>query len=204
MTKPDFATMTGPQLVTIWNEMVLTAIDLGSDKYKTVQRFATAEAGVKRCEALHSSIVAMRAGLARVEDEKDLRPTELREKDAQVEAVPGEADHFRVKGTEPIDPPADAGSQSEASSDVVPADDSEDDDMAKKRKAAAKAKKVASPRKSRGDGPTLASYTEEWNALVPRAVKAGIKGVKHHSSDFETHVKAKARLAWLNKELAKA
>jgi hypothetical protein len=75
--------------------------------------------------------------------------------------------------------------------------------MAKKRKAAAKAARTPRKRAANGSGETLASYTKVWNDLVPAAVKAGIKGVKHHSSDFESAVKAKARIAWLEKELRK-
>ncbi len=68
--------------------------------------------------------------------------------------------------------------------------------MARKRKA-----KAPRTRAKNGSGEGLHAYTERWNALVPKAKAKGIKGVKHHSSDFESYEKAKARVAWLEKQL---
>ena len=56
----DFATMTGPQLVAVWNEMVLTAGDLGLPEVKSVKKFKDQKSGVARCEKLHAQIQAVR------------------------------------------------------------------------------------------------------------------------------------------------
>lgn len=56
MTKPNFEAMKNAELVAQYNEMVLTAIDLGLTKFQTVTRFAKAADGVRRCEALHTEI----------------------------------------------------------------------------------------------------------------------------------------------------
>lgn len=71
MTKPypDFDTMTGPQLVEIYNEMILTAIDLSGDaaRYRPVTRFADTVAARRRCARLHSTIEALSAGVKAAE-----------------------------------------------------------------------------------------------------------------------------------------
>jgi hypothetical protein len=59
----DFATMTGPQLVAIWNEMALTATDLGLPEVKSVKKFKDHKAGVARCTKLHAQIQAARPGI---------------------------------------------------------------------------------------------------------------------------------------------
>jgi len=51
----DFKTMTGPQLVATWNEMVLTAADFGLD-VKPVKKFKDQKSGVARCEKLHAQL----------------------------------------------------------------------------------------------------------------------------------------------------
>lgn len=72
MAKPDFNAMSGPDLVRMYNEMVITAVDLGlANHNKTVQRFADRDVGVKRCENLHSSIVAFRTGHAAADEQDD-------------------------------------------------------------------------------------------------------------------------------------
>jgi hypothetical protein len=53
----DFKTMTGPQLVATWNEMVLTAADFGLD-VKPVKKFKDQKSGVARCEKLHAQLQA--------------------------------------------------------------------------------------------------------------------------------------------------
>jgi hypothetical protein len=66
----DFSKMNGPQLVAAWNEMVLTAVDLGI-KVTPVKKFADPATGRKRCEQLHASIQSRKAfdqGMA--QDEK--------------------------------------------------------------------------------------------------------------------------------------
>lgn len=58
----DYATMTGPQLVTAYNEMANS--QLGKElNARPVTRFADMEAGVKRCMQLESSIKARSDGL---------------------------------------------------------------------------------------------------------------------------------------------
>ena len=52
----DFNTMSGPQLATVWNEMVLTAIDLGLPEVKPVKKFSDPKTGRMRCEQLHALI----------------------------------------------------------------------------------------------------------------------------------------------------
>lgn len=72
----------------------------------------------------------------------------------------------------------------------------EDDDMAKKKATAKKA-----GRKPGNGGTTVASLTEQFNALVPRAQKKGIKWAKHHSSAFGSREGAEKQLKRLQKEL---
>jgi hypothetical protein len=55
--------------------------------------------------------------------------------------------------------------------------------------------------KKRGDGPTLRELTDQFNALVPEAVKKGIK-VKHHTSLFESKVAAERMLGQLKEKMA--
>ncbi len=55
----DFESMTGPQLVAAWNEMVLTAIDVGIP-VNSVKKFADQKSGVTRCIKLHAQIQAKR------------------------------------------------------------------------------------------------------------------------------------------------
>ena len=56
----DFTTMTGPQLVAVWNEMVLTAADFGLD-VKPVKKFKDQKSGVARCEKLHAQLQAKKS-----------------------------------------------------------------------------------------------------------------------------------------------
>lgn len=74
MNTPNFSEMNNPQLVMAYNEMVMTAVDLGLDpKFtKTVARFADTGAGIKRCEALHSEIQARKDGLKNADKSKDV------------------------------------------------------------------------------------------------------------------------------------
>ncbi len=52
----DFSQMNGPQLVAVWNEMVITATDLGLNDIRPVKKFSDAETGRIRCEKLHTEI----------------------------------------------------------------------------------------------------------------------------------------------------
>ncbi len=56
----DFSSMNGPQLVAAWNEMVLTAIDLGLKAQQPVKKFTDVKTGRERCETLHGLISMFR------------------------------------------------------------------------------------------------------------------------------------------------
>lgn len=217
MTNPDFSTLTGPALVEAYNEMILTATDLGmpAEVWRTVRRFSGLDAGRTRCEKLHRAISQVREQDAAAPDEDRPRtspkPEEMADTRAAATEVSADANRdlrplHLVTATElktnaaaheaantPDAPPAESGATTETS---------EDDDMAKKRKAAAKAARKTA--RANGSGETLHSYTEAWNALVPKATAKGIKGVKKHTSDFESYDKAKARVKWLEQQIAKA
>jgi len=53
----EFNEMNGPQLVAAWNEMVLTANDLGM-QVQPVKKFSARAAAIKRCQKLHAEIQA--------------------------------------------------------------------------------------------------------------------------------------------------
>lgn len=68
----DFAALSGADLVSTYNQMATSAEgrDLGA---KEVNRFSDTKTGVKRCEALASSIRARRAGM-KAEESRDKKP----------------------------------------------------------------------------------------------------------------------------------
>lgn len=81
---------------------------------------------------------------------------------------------------------------------------------AKKSRSKKKGVKTA-PRKSTGvaktkstDGTTIREKTDEYNRLVPQAKKAGITWAKHHTSNFESQVKADVALKKLKDAIKKA
>lgn len=55
--KTDFTSMTGPELVTVFNEMCTKAAEKGIDRFKPVQRFGTREKGITRCSTLYLALV---------------------------------------------------------------------------------------------------------------------------------------------------
>jgi hypothetical protein len=57
----DFTKMSGPELVKIWNEMVLTAVDVGIP-VNSVKKFADQKSGIARCTKLHAQIQATKIG----------------------------------------------------------------------------------------------------------------------------------------------
>lgn len=61
----DWASMTMNQLVTTYNEMVMSAIDVTGDsqRYRTVARFSDHTAAVRRCAQLHSDLNALYSGV---------------------------------------------------------------------------------------------------------------------------------------------
>lgn len=54
--RPEFRSMIGPDLVKVHNEMAIEAARLEVPDVTTTKRFATREAGVKRCEELYQSL----------------------------------------------------------------------------------------------------------------------------------------------------
>lgn len=216
--------MSGPQLVELHNEMVATWYDLqGDNSFGTVKRFSAADAGRVRCHKLHAAIEARRAelGEALAETGRDLRPPFLQAGTELPAGDPGAVDEAAREGTPHYKPDAAAGDQTAAIgwdqlgdtpqgqanaaswSSVTGGSESEgDDDMAKKRKAGRKAPRKAGAAR-RTEGPTLASYREEFNSLVPQAKKLGLK-FKHHTSEFESKAKGAAQVARLKKAIAGA
>lgn len=63
MQDPEFANFTIPEMIRSYNEMIMTAIDLGMTGKKTRTSFHDRTDGLARCEALHSSIKAFRSGM---------------------------------------------------------------------------------------------------------------------------------------------
>jgi len=67
----DFTSMTGPQLVAAWNEMLLTAHDLNCEEFKPVKRFADAATGRKRCAHLHGLIQEKAKSMSKAPEETE-------------------------------------------------------------------------------------------------------------------------------------
>lgn len=71
----DFSSLNGPQLVTWYNTMVARAFEqFGSTVYKQTQKFTDRVTGIKRCEALASSIRALEAGAAAADRQEAAGP----------------------------------------------------------------------------------------------------------------------------------
>lgn len=221
----DFATMTNSELVSTHNEMVLTATDLGlTDPFvRTVNRFSDQKAGVARCTKLHSAIQARLAGM---------QAEERREAKEPAAEVPAVADTSISAGiataltseeldevenlpetTPPATPAEDNAAPAAQTGEAPSAEPTNegDDDMAKKAKAAkaktpkaAAARKAPPPRTKSTDGSTIREMTEEYNALVPAAKKAGVAWAKHHTSNFESKDKAGVALKKLRDAMKKA
>lgn len=87
----------------------------------------------------------------------------------------------------------------------------ETEDMAKRavgktgKEARAKGRKTTASRpRVTGNGPapgTIKALTDEFNALVPKAQKKGIKWAKHHSSAFASAAGAQKQIDRLRAEL---
>lgn len=202
-TQVDYNTLTGSEQVREFNRMVSEGAVLGLEGLRKVYRFKDHSSGARRCEALASQLRARAASNAVADaQEKDVRP-----RFSQTGGAAGLVDAAQrassAEQTQPDAAPAQTAADQEATtaSDAGAPTTEETDEMAAKRKAGRKPAQASAQGRKRGEGPTLATYTEQWNALVPRAVKKGIKGVKHHSSHFESLEKAKARVSWLEKQL---
>lgn len=78
----------------------------------------------------------------------------------------------------------------------------ENDDMARRKtkkqtkaaRSAAATARTRSPRQSLANGTSIKAKTQEFNSLVPRAVKLGHTGFRHHTSDFGSHEAANKQL----------
>lgn len=204
-SKPDFNSMTGPQLVEAYNAMCEQAKSLGINTVQPTKRFSGLDAGRTRCERMWTFVadLAQPFGEAPASDRPAVGPSQ--EEVSQTQAATAEVsdvtdvsfgemtgEDLRPRFKQNTEEPTPAAAEQTAGEEG-------DDEMAKKRKA-----KTARKRATNGSGENLHSYTERWNALVPKAVAKGIKGVKKHTSDFESYDKAKARVAWLEKAISKA
>lgn len=203
---PDFASMKNAELVSQYNEMVLTAIDLGIKSHATVNRFADHSSAVKRCEKVHSDITAALASAnAPTEDGKPAAGS------------PGPKLLEQILDPRNANPPVIAGETTAvgaASPGEVetadPTNTEENEDMAKRRKAAAatngrKGKGGARPRSTNGQ--TIREMTEEYNAIVAKMTKAQKEAApfaRHHKSYFETLDAGKKQLKRLQGAIAKA
>lgn len=176
----DFDAMGGAALVNSYNTMVREATAAGLAGYREVNRFADHASAVKRCAALQSSLKAHAAGQAAA-DRQGLR-----------EADPDQtAQRVLRESGNPLNNPG----HEQPPANEPAATTEEANGMAKKQKAAAaRAKTERTASKARGGGrrvegrPTLAQQMEEYNALVPRALKKGVK-CKVHTSTFESYEK---------------
>jgi len=162
-------TTTIAQLVLDWNSLVAHAQTLGLTKYKPINsKFKTIADGSRRLDALKSAIRAREASEAAVETAVNMTAAAMRD----------------------APPPAQVTE--------------ENDDMASRRKTKKTKTKAArstaatartrSPRQSLANGTSIKAKTQEYNSLVPRAVKAGHAGFRHHTSDFGSHEAANKQL----------
>jgi hypothetical protein len=71
----NFTDMSGPELVAVHNQMVTTALARGLVA-RTVAKFVDKESGVKRCEALASSLRAAASAAKKADDEHEARGAE--------------------------------------------------------------------------------------------------------------------------------
>ena len=78
---PSFKDMTGKELVAAYNAMVTSPAGkaLGQPRNRPVGKFKTSDIGIKRCEAMASSLKAV-AGAAKVDKRKEPRAGSKRQK----------------------------------------------------------------------------------------------------------------------------
>lgn len=69
MHTQDYNDLTGPQLVSTYNDLVVQSKAAGLSGYRLVVRFADKISAVKRCEALASSLRAREEGLKMLNDD---------------------------------------------------------------------------------------------------------------------------------------
>lgn len=88
---------------------------------------------------------------------------------------------------------------------------SEAEEFAEVHQAVTEASQYAMPtqaapkvRGARGEGPSLRELTDQYNALVPEALNLGLKGVKHHTSLFESKALGVTQVAKLTERVREA
>jgi hypothetical protein len=164
----NFADMTGAQLVSAFNTLAKEAALFGATSVPAqIKRFPDRKAGVKRCEALAANVKALKEAA----------------EPKQAEADMGYAPGLSVgPGGTLIGTGKPPQAKTAAKAKAMTA-------------AKAPAKKTPAAREhANGSGHPLSWYTEQYNALVPEAVRLGIKA-KHHTSLFESKAKAEKQLA---------
>lgn len=202
---PDL-TLTGSLLVVQFNEMVATATDLGLVA-KEVNRFATTAKGIERTEALHKAIQA-RAEVLRIANEEAAELEAHTGKPANRENAPASAEAETPEGNSAEGD----DDQPEEGLERLP-DETEEAFMARKaaKKKTAKGKtrtktagkKTGGARAKSTSGTTIREKTEEYNAMLPAAKKAGVTWAKFHSSNFESQAKADVAMKKLKDAIKK-
>lgn len=190
--------LSGPQLATLYNEMLAFWQKMGGDNtFGSVKRFADATAGKRRCVNLHNAIWT-----------KGLKG-ETTETHEPASAQAGEGTPAVAEETTATSNPAPA--ETTAQEEQTPAPTSgdgqetatdEESDMAKRKKAAAKGK--SRPRST--SGTTIRELTDEYNKLVAgmgAKAKEAAPYARHHKSLFESKAKAEKQLKRLRKDLGK-
>jgi len=200
--KPDFQSMKGPELVTVYNEMVLTLIDLGDNTNAQVKRFADLNAGRRRCETLHAAIA---------------RALYKQSENAHTTATQSLVDLENSKTSDNANPPAPAGETGGGSApkpedvsdiswnEMTGADlsNQSEDEMKRRQKATAGRKGKGIRARTRStNGTTIRELTEQFNSIVAKlnkGQKEAAPWAKHHTSMFESKEKAKKQLTRLKK-----
>lgn len=206
-TSPDY-TLTGSLLVVQYNEMVVTATDLGITGVKEVNRFATNQKGIERTEKLHAQITAAAhpsQDPAEVEADTGVHPLDQGDQSHVADDTVNHATTSAVAEETTTEASAPAETQDEEATERLP-DETEEAYMARKA-----AKKKVAPKKKGGarntEGPTIKSLTEEYNEIVRKMTKAQKEAApfaKHHTSMFESKDKANIQLKKLRAAIAKA
>jgi hypothetical protein len=212
MAHIDFNTLTGGQLVHAYNEMVSEVIELrgSAEGYRPVARFADHVSAVRRCEAMASSLQAVRDGLKTadsVRGDKDgyaKTPPAAATGGGFTEATADElvsqvdraTDTLKEIAKETPAPAQPAGIEGAATSES-------EDEMAKRKTAAAARARTNGARKRVEGRMTLKEQMDHFNSLVPRAVKKGIS-VKVHTSTFESYDKGVKAIDALEKKISAA
>ncbi len=187
----NFNGLTGQKLVAAYNEMLAQAVKHAVPGFKDarqVTRFATTEAGIKRCEKLQEALQAAGTPAAAPADETVTETVTTTFPETSVE----DTNHTEDEDAEALLP-----------------GETEEEYMARKakKKVAGAAKKGGKGKARSTGGTTIREMTDEYNAIVKglnQAQKEAAPFAKHHSSNFESKEKAKKQLDRLKKAVAKA